>query len=64
MVAAERADDLVELGYWLHPAHTGRGHATAATAELVEFAFALDGVRKVQIWHDVANVASSGCRGA
>jgi len=62
MVTANRdhGDDLVEIGYWLHPAHTGRGHATAATAELVEFAFALEGVRRVQIWHDEANVASSG----
>jgi ribosomal-protein-serine acetyltransferase len=56
----DRGDDLVEIGYWLHPAHTGRGHVTAATAELVEFAFALEGVRRVQIWHDEANVASSG----
>lgn len=62
LVTANRhgEDDLVEIGYWLHPAHTGRGHATAATAELVEFAFALEGVRRVQIWHDAANVASSG----
>ncbi|MET9229475.1 GNAT family N-acetyltransferase [Lentzea sp. NPDC003310] len=52
--------DLVEIGYWLHPGHTGQGHATAATAELVEFAFGLGGVRRVQIWHDEANVASSG----
>ncbi|SFR28548.1 Protein N-acetyltransferase, RimJ/RimL family [Lentzea waywayandensis] len=55
-----RGADLVEIGYWLHPAHTGQGHATAAAAELVEFAFALDGVRRIQIWHDEANVASSG----
>jgi ribosomal-protein-serine acetyltransferase len=62
LVTANRrgTDDLVEIGYWLHPAHTGRGHATAAAAELVEFAFGLDGVRRVQIWHDEANVASSG----
>ncbi|MEU3643450.1 GNAT family N-acetyltransferase [Lentzea sp. NPDC034063] len=62
VAGAERTDqdDLAEIGYWLHPAHTGQGHATAATAELVEFAFALDGVRRIQIWHDEANVASSG----
>ncbi|SER42468.1 Protein N-acetyltransferase, RimJ/RimL family [Lentzea xinjiangensis] len=62
VAAADRPGhaDLVEIGYWLHPAHTGRGHATAAAAELVEFAFALDGVHRVQIWHDEANVASSG----
>lgn len=52
--------DVAEIGYWLHPAYTGRGHATGAAAELVEFAFALDGVRRVQIWHDAANTASSG----
>jgi ribosomal-protein-serine acetyltransferase len=62
VVTAMRRDpgDVVEIGYWLHPGHTGRGHATAASAELVEFAFALDGVQRVQIWHDEANVASSG----
>jgi ribosomal-protein-serine acetyltransferase len=52
--------DVAEIGYWLHPGHTGHGHATSAAAELVEFAFALDGVRGVQIWHDEANVASGG----
>lgn len=60
VAGADRAGDLVEIGYWLHPAHTGRGLATAAAAELVEFAFALDGVRRVQIWHDEANIASGG----
>ncbi|GGU60171.1 GNAT family N-acetyltransferase [Lentzea flava] len=60
VAGADRTGDSVEIGYWLHPAHVGRGHATAAAAELVEFAFALDGVRRVQIWHDEANVASSG----
>ena len=61
VITADRADhDLVEIGYWLHPAHTGRGLATKAAAELVELAFGLDGVSRVQIWHDAANVASSG----
>jgi ribosomal-protein-serine acetyltransferase len=60
VAGADRAGDVVEIGYWLHPAHTGRGLATAAAAELVEFAFALDGVRRVQIWHDEANIASGG----
>jgi RimJ/RimL family protein N-acetyltransferase len=62
VVSADRTgrDDLVEIGYWLHPAHTGRGLATAAAAEVVELAFALDGVRRVQIWHDAANTASGG----
>ncbi|MDT7785872.1 MAG: ribosomal-protein-serine acetyltransferase [Pseudonocardiales bacterium] len=62
VITADRTveNDLVEIGYWLHPAHTGRGLATKAAAELVEFAFQLDGVRRVQIWHDAANIASSG----
>jgi RimJ/RimL family protein N-acetyltransferase len=60
VAGADRAGDLVEIGYWLHPAHTGRGLATSAAAELVEFSFALDGVRRVQIWHDAANLASGG----
>ena len=62
MAVADRGpeDDLVEIGYWVHHAHVRQGIATAASAELVEFAFALDGVRRVQIWHDEANVASSG----
>ncbi|WP_346132050.1 GNAT family protein [Lentzea roselyniae] len=60
VAGADRAGDVVEIGYWLHPAHTGRGHATRAVAELVEFAFGLGGVRRVQIWHDEANIASGG----
>ncbi|MEU0881822.1 GNAT family N-acetyltransferase [Lentzea sp. NPDC005914] len=62
VITADRTQesDLVEIGYWLHPAFTGRGLATKAAAELVEFAFALDGVRRLQIWHDAANIASSG----
>lgn len=60
IVSSERDGDLVEIGYWLHPAHTGRGLATRASAEMVEFVFGLPGVRRVQIWHDQANVASGG----
>lgn len=62
VAGADRTEqsDLAEIGYWLHPAYTGRGLATAAAAALVEFAFGLEGVRRVQIWHDAANIASSG----
>jgi ribosomal-protein-serine acetyltransferase len=48
----------MEIGYWLHPAHTGRGLVTEASAALVEAAFALPGVEFVEIVHDVANHAS------
>jgi RimJ/RimL family protein N-acetyltransferase len=52
--------DALEIGYWLHPAHTGRGYVTMAAGLLVEEAFALPWVGRVQIWHDAANTASAG----
>lgn len=52
--------DALEIGYWLHPAHTGHGYATLAAGLLVEEAFRLSWVRRVQIWHDAANAASAG----
>ncbi|MGD9529077.1 GNAT family N-acetyltransferase [Pseudonocardia sp.] len=51
---------IMELGYWLHPAHTGRGLVTEAAGLLVEQAFTLPGVAAVEIWHDAANTASAG----
>lgn len=47
----------LEIGYWLHPAHTGRGYATAATAALTAEAFRV-GADRVEIVHDVANTRS------
>ncbi|MGW4560924.1 GNAT family N-acetyltransferase [Streptomyces sp. NPDC004561] len=47
-----------EMGYWLHPAATGRGLATRAAAAMTKEAFALPGVEYVQIVHDLANTAS------
>lgn len=52
--------DALEIGYWLHPAHTGHGYATEATAALVTTAFTLPGINRVQIWHDAANTSSGG----
>ncbi|GAA3724684.1 GNAT family N-acetyltransferase [Salinactinospora qingdaonensis] len=49
-----------EIGYWLHPAHTGHGIMTHAVAMLLEPTFALPGVEWVQIIHDRANAASEG----
>ncbi|WP_030231677.1 GNAT family N-acetyltransferase [Streptomyces sp. NRRL S-350] len=51
-------DDVLEIGYWLHPAVTGRGLATRAAAALVDQAFRLPRVRHVEIVHDPANRAS------
>jgi ribosomal-protein-serine acetyltransferase len=50
----------LEIGYWVHQAYTRRGLATAASAALVEHAFALPGIERVQIIHDEFNVASGG----
>lgn len=50
--------DGLELGYWLHPAYTGRGAATRAAALLAEEAFRV-GVRRVEIVTDVANFRSA-----
>ena len=50
----------LEIGYWVHRAYTRRGLATAASAALVEQAFRLPGVDRVEIVHDELNVASSG----
>jgi RimJ/RimL family protein N-acetyltransferase len=47
-----------EIGYWLHPAATGRGLATLAATILAEQAFMLPDVAYVEIVHDVANAAS------
>ncbi|MGW6917901.1 GNAT family N-acetyltransferase [Kitasatospora sp. NPDC054939] len=47
-----------EIGYWLHPAATGRGVATRSARALVAQAFRLPGVLHVDIVHDRANRAS------
>jgi RimJ/RimL family protein N-acetyltransferase len=48
----------LEIGYWVHPAATGRGVATAAAAAMTEAAFALPSVDHVEIHHDELNLAS------
>ncbi|MGP8161621.1 MAG: GNAT family N-acetyltransferase [Candidatus Dormibacteria bacterium] len=52
--------DGLEIGYWVHAAHTRRGYATAAAAALTTVAFTLPGITAVEIHHDRANVASEG----
>ncbi|MFJ4776483.1 GNAT family N-acetyltransferase [Streptomyces sp. NPDC088762] len=46
------------MGYWLHPAATGQGIATRATAAMVTEAFALPDVEYLEIVHDLANISS------
>jgi ribosomal-protein-serine acetyltransferase len=48
----------LEIGYWLHPAHTGRGVATRAASLLVAEAFR-SGADRVEIVTDVANFRSA-----
>lgn len=48
----------LELGYWLHVEHTGRGIATRVAAALTGAALRLGAVTHVEIHHDEANRAS------
>ena len=48
-----------EIGYWLVADATGRGIVTAAARALTELALAMDGVTRVEIHCDEANVRSA-----
>lgn len=48
----------LEIGYWVHPAYTSRGVATAASGALTDAAFALPSIDRVEIHHDILNLAS------
>jgi ribosomal-protein-serine acetyltransferase len=50
----------LEIGYWVRQGFTRRGLATAASAALVEQAFRLPGVERVEIVTDELNLASAG----
>lgn len=58
--AFEWRGEVCEVGYWLAQMWTGHGFATEASRVLTTAAFALPGVRAVQIWHDAANESSRG----
>lgn len=47
--------DGLEIGYWVHVDHVGRGVATTAAGALTDCALALEGVERVEIHHDRAN---------
>ncbi|WP_424643081.1 GNAT family N-acetyltransferase [Embleya sp. AB8] len=47
------------IGYWLHPAATGQGIATRATAALIAEMFTLPDVDYLEIAHDLANASSA-----
>jgi len=48
----------LEIGYWLAADATGRGLMTAAVRALLRAGFALPGVERIEIHHDVGNHAS------
>ncbi len=49
---------ILEIGYWIHSAHTGRGYATGAAVALARAGLALPGIERIVIRHDAANLAS------
>jgi ribosomal-protein-serine acetyltransferase len=52
--------DVLEIGYWIHASLVRRGVATKVAALLTDAAFTVSGIRRVEIHHDKANVASAG----
>ena len=50
----------LEIGYWVSSRHTKQGIATRVSAALVDVAFSCPEVQRVDIAHDIANVASQG----
>jgi RimJ/RimL family protein N-acetyltransferase len=53
------APDGIEMGYWIHVAHSRRGYGTAAARALTGAGLALPDVRRVEIHCDEANAASA-----
>jgi RimJ/RimL family protein N-acetyltransferase len=49
----------LEIGYWVHADHMGRGVATAAARGLTDAALHLRGVERVEIRCDAANTRSA-----
>ena len=54
----QRAEDSMNLGYWTHTAHAGRGIATRATQRLARFGFEDVGLRRISLYHAIDNVGS------
>lgn len=49
---------VLEIGYWVHSAHAGRGYATAAAIALADEGLRQTCIERVVIKNDVANEAS------
>ena len=50
----------LEIGYWVHVDFTRRGIASAASRALTNHAFTMQDIDRVEIHHDLGNVASEG----
>ncbi len=48
-----------EIGYWVHVDHIGQGYATETSAALTKVAFEIEGMDRVEIHCDPANLASA-----
>ncbi|MEQ1785954.1 MAG: GNAT family N-acetyltransferase, partial [Acidimicrobiales bacterium] len=49
----------LEIGYWVHVDHVGRGLATAAARALTDAAFGIEGIERVRIQCEDTNVRSA-----
>jgi ribosomal-protein-serine acetyltransferase len=54
-----RGPEILEIGYWVHRDHLGRGVATEASRLLRDAAFEVEGIEHVQIHCDRANKRSN-----
>jgi RimJ/RimL family protein N-acetyltransferase len=52
-------EQMLEIGYWIHVDHVGRGLATEAAAALTRVAFEVSRVRRVEIRCDPLNARSA-----
>lgn len=55
-----RRAGVLEVGYWVDRATTGKGVASRTTFLLTDLAFHASDARSVEVWCDKANLASSG----
>jgi RimJ/RimL family protein N-acetyltransferase len=55
-----RGPGVLEIGYWVHADHVRNGYATEISQALTTASFTVDGIDRVEIHHDKANIASSG----
>ena len=53
-----RGPDVLEIGYWIHVDHLGRGLASRASELLVSVAFDQPEIDRLEIHHDAANAPS------